>query len=140
MKIRNMKLEFGSQLDEFSNRLTQAEDIFGRTNHQMDMIQLDTLKLRNELHETDFVINKIQPLHNFTQLMTVLRSVLNEEMQIKELQKLNKQFFIQELGSEESNPELKQFLEPTDKPVEIEESESSGLSSFSSISKDQGVV
>lgn len=69
----------------------------------MDMIQLDTLRIRKDLHDTDFVINKVQPVHIFTQLMTVLRSVLNEDEQIKELQKLNKQFFMQEIEAEEDS-------------------------------------
>ena len=51
----------------------------------MDMIQLDTLRIRNDLHDTDFVINTVQPVHIFTLIMTVLRSVLNEDEQIKEL-------------------------------------------------------
>jgi hypothetical protein len=51
----------------------------------MEMIQQDTQRIRNDLHDTDFVINKVQPVRIFTMVMTLLRSVLHEDEQIEEL-------------------------------------------------------
>jgi hypothetical protein len=69
------------------------------------------MRIRNDLHDTDFVINKVQPVHNFTMLLTVLRQVLREEDQIKVMKKLNRKFFEVELKTEDDSiHEFKEFL------------------------------
>ena len=57
------------------------------------MILRDTSRISKDISNTDTFINKVLPVQNFTQLMTVLRSVLDEEHQIEALQKLHEQFF-----------------------------------------------
>ena len=59
-------------------------------------------------------------------VMTLLRSVLHEDEQITELQKLNRQFFEQDMTSDEENHEFAEFI----KPSEHSSSDSSSSSSF----------
>lgn len=57
------------------------------------MILRDTSRISKDISDTDTFINKVLPVQSFTQLMTVLRSVLDEEHHIEALQKLHEQFF-----------------------------------------------
>ena len=42
---------------------------------------------------TDFYLNKVLPVTNFTQMMTTFRSVVEEEEQLKKLQEVQDKFF-----------------------------------------------
>ena len=49
------------------------------------MILRDTSRISKDINNTDTFINKVLPVQNFTQLMTVLRSVLDDEHHIEAL-------------------------------------------------------
>ena len=50
---------------------------------------------------TDFYLNKVLPINSFTQTMTTLRSVMDEEDQLNKLKKIQDKFF------EDLDPTLK---------------------------------
>ena len=43
--------------------------------------------------QTDFYINKVLPVSQFTQLMNVIREIISDEGQLDSLAKLQKKFF-----------------------------------------------
>lgn len=49
--------------------------------------------LKAEQANTDEFINKVLPTNNFTQMMLILRSVLTDEEQLAELERLNDEWF-----------------------------------------------
>ena len=42
---------------------------------------------------TDFYLNRVLPITNFTQMMTTFRSIAEDEEQLKKLQQVQKKFF-----------------------------------------------
>ena len=42
---------------------------------------------------TDFYLNRVLPITNFTQMMTTFRSISEDEEQLKKLKKVQKKFF-----------------------------------------------
>ena len=62
-------------------------------NHQMEMFNKDFNRLDKEQNMTDFYLNKVLPITNFTQMMTTFRSVVDEEEQLNKLQEVQDKFF-----------------------------------------------
>ena len=57
------------------------------------MFVKDLNRLEKEMNMTDFYLNKVLPVTSFTQMMTTLRTVTDDEDQLKKLQSIQKEFF-----------------------------------------------
>ena len=65
-----------------------SSDTLQTISHQMEMFNKDHNRLDKEVGLTDFYLNKILPINTFTQTLTAIRSVMDEEDQLKKLKKL----------------------------------------------------
>ena len=52
-----------------------------------------THKLDKQIHLTDFYLDKILPVQNFTQLMNVIRNTLTTQEQFDKVEEMRKSFF-----------------------------------------------
>ena len=57
------------------------------------MFNKDHNRLDKELNLTDFYLNKLLPINNFTQTMTTLRTVMDDEEQLEKLKHVQEKFF-----------------------------------------------
>ena len=57
------------------------------------MFLKDNNRLDKELNMTDFYLNKMLPITQFTQTMTTLRTVMDDEEQLEKLKKIQEKFF-----------------------------------------------
>jgi hypothetical protein len=52
-----------------------------------------THKLDKQIHLTDFYLDKILPVQNFTQLMNVIRNIVSNQEQFEKVEEMRKSFF-----------------------------------------------
>ena len=68
------------------------------------MFLKDNNRLDKELNMTDLYLNKMLPIAQFTQTMTTLRTVMDDEDQLEKLKKIQEKFF-NELDPRTKEPE-----------------------------------
>ena len=76
----------------------------------MEMFNKDHNRLDKELNLTDFYLNKVLPINNFTQTMTTLRTVMDDEEQLEKLKQVQDNFF-KELNPKAAKSETESLKE-----------------------------
>ena len=69
----------------------------------MELFIKDFNRLEKEQNMTDFYLNRVLPITNFTQMMTTFRSIAEDEEQLKKLQQVQKKFFQDLIPSDEDD-------------------------------------
>jgi hypothetical protein len=77
-------------LNDINDKSERNGECLDRAAHQLEMVKKEVFKMQGELNHTDYYINKVLPVNQFTQLMTVLRQVVYEQGQLEELKKIHK--------------------------------------------------
>ena len=61
--------------------------------HQIDLISRDNRRIETEVENTDYYLNKVQPISSFTTMVTLLRSITEEEEHLNRISEIQNQFF-----------------------------------------------
>ena len=88
-------METSSKLreDAFDAKMKEADEKLANMQHQLDILGKDNRRIDQDLQNTDFFLNKVQPIANLTTFFTVLRSVTDDEDQLDRINELQKEFF-----------------------------------------------
>jgi hypothetical protein len=67
------------KIGKFETSYVTSDDTLQTIKHQLEMFRKDNNRLDKELNMTDFYLNKMLPISQFTQTMTTLRTVMDDE-------------------------------------------------------------
>lgn len=56
--------------------------------HQIDLISRDNRRIETEVENTDYYLNKVQPISSFTTMVTLLRSITEEEEHLNRISEI----------------------------------------------------
>ena len=106
-KLNKFQLEFNHKIDELKLIQDQLDQRYNEQHHQLDMFTRESHRIDKEVQNTDFYLNKVQPISHFTNLVTMLRSVIEDEDQLARIQEMQNGFFTALAPDQE---EIKQHL------------------------------
>ena len=78
-KLRAMETSSKLREDAFDAKMKEADEKLANMQHQLDILGKDNRRIDQDLQNTDFFLNKVQPISNVTTMFTLLRSVMEEE-------------------------------------------------------------
>ena len=91
--------------------------------HQAKLFNTSCENLRKEVENTDFFLNKVQPISNFTQTVHIMRNVIEEDDQLIRIQELQDQFF-KDLASSDAAADIEKYLDKNKDDIEIDQAKS----------------
>ena len=74
--------------DAFDEKMKEADQKLANMQHQLDILGKDNRRIDQDLQNTDFFLNKVQPIANLTTFFTVLRSVTDDEDQLDRINEI----------------------------------------------------
>ena len=87
-KLRAMETSSKVREDAFDEKMKEADQKLANMQHQLDILGKDNCRIDQELQNTDFFLNKVQPIANLTTFFTVLRSVTDDEDQLDRINEI----------------------------------------------------
>ena len=87
-KKKAMERVLEDRLLSYEKTYVTSKETLKTINHQMEMFIKDFNRLDKEQNMTDFYLNKVLPVTNFTQMMTTFRSFVDEEEQLTKLKEV----------------------------------------------------
>ena len=91
--------------------------------HQSELFTRECNRIIKEVENTDFFLNKVQPISQFTQVVHLMRNVIEDEEQLQRIQDLQDQFF-KDMASSDTKADLEKYLQEKKENIEIEEAKS----------------
>lgn len=64
------------------NQVNMCLEKVSTIQHQVEMVNKDHSRMETELQNTDFFLNKVQPINSFTTMLTLLREVIDDESRL----------------------------------------------------------
>lgn len=61
------------KLDDFESKIEGNSDVIKQIKHQFEMINRESTRINKELQDTDYFLNKVQPIATFSQVIMMLR-------------------------------------------------------------------
>ena len=92
-KLFEQKSGYDRKLAEIKLDGDRNDETIKNLQHQLKLQGLESARIERELQNTDFFLNKVQPISGFTQLVTMMRAIIDDEEQLDRIQNLQTQFF-----------------------------------------------
>ena len=82
------------RIDELLHEVEKFSGSIKAIQHQTEMLGRENGRIERELQNTDFFINKVQPISNFTQMISVLQSITDDEDRLARIAEIQSNFFL----------------------------------------------
>ena len=92
-KLFEQKSGYDRKLAEIKLDGERNDETIKNLQHQLKLQGLESARIEREVQNTDFFLNKVQPISGFTQLVTMMRAIIDDEEQLDRIQNLQTQFF-----------------------------------------------
>ena len=83
------------RIDELLHEVEKFNGSIKTIQHQTEMLGRENGRIERELQNTDFFINKVQPISNFTQMISVLQSITDDEDRLARIAEIQSNFFLE---------------------------------------------
>ena len=70
---------FDRKIEEIELKHAVLEKKYKEQEHQLEMFGRESHRIDKEVQHTDFFLNKVQPISLFTNQVTMLRSIIDDE-------------------------------------------------------------
>ena len=109
MKIQEQESRDKLRQKEIKDEVAKCHELVKTMQHQQDMVIKDHSRIEMEVQNTDFFLNKVQPISIFSTMVTLMRNVTDDEDQLNRISEIQDQFFAQ-INSESALPDLEKTL------------------------------
>lgn len=88
MFLYKVKLDFDRKIEALELKHVELTKKFDEQAHQLEMFGRETHRIEKEVQHTDYFLNKVQPISLFTNQVTLLRSIIEDEDQLDRIKQL----------------------------------------------------